>query len=123
MMQQHTPGPWRNDYSPRTGFGRGYGKSQIIAATGQAIAGVVVVQPQAGPMYRGGGFSQETFDELEANARLIAAAPELLEACLAMTNLLQATIVKYVGNGTILTDPEWNRVGQARAAIAKATSP
>ena len=56
-------------------------------------------------------------------APLSDAAPDLLAACLDMTNLLQATIVKYVGNGTILTDAEWNRVGQARATIAKATSP
>ena len=62
--------------------------------------------------------------EDEGNAAFIVkpcnAHEELLAACLDMTNLLQATIVKYVGNGTILTDAEWNQVGQARAAIAKA---
>ena len=114
MTQKHTPGPWRNDYSPSTGFGCGYGKSQIIAAKGQAIAGVAAVQPQAGPMYRDGGLSQETFDELEANARLIAAAPELLEAlkeCLAL-----------VGNDNLPMDTN-DVLDRALAAIAKATSP
>ena len=52
------------------------------------------------------------------NQRKLERYQELMAACLDMTNLLQATIVKYVGNGTILTDAEWNRVGQARAAIA-----
>ena len=56
-----------------------------------------------------------------ANKRKLEAFDDLLAACLAMTNLLQATIVKYVGNGTILTDAEWDQVAQARSAIAKTT--
>ena len=98
MTAKHTPGPWRMKYDV-AGHYNVFGPDRTF-----------IVEVAAH-----GGSAPDN-----ANARLIAAAPELLEACLSMTNLLQATIVKYVGNGTILTDAEWDQVGQARAAIAKA---
>ena len=79
-MASHTAGPWHTDYSPSTGFGSGYGRSQIISADGRAIAGVALVAPNEGELYRNGSFSQEAFDTLEANASLIAAAPDLIES-------------------------------------------
>ena len=44
-------------------------------------------------------------------------APALLEACKEMTLLLQATVVKYVSNGTILTDAERDRISHAWSII------
>ena len=57
---------------------------------------------------------------MPSNIRQLEVFEELLVACSNMTSLLQATITKYVGNGTILTDAEWDLVVQAHAAIAKA---
>lgn len=44
----------------------------------------------------------------------------LLEACKEMTTLLQNTIVKYVSNGTVLTDLEWDKVSHAWGVIKQA---
>jgi len=80
MKNKHTPQPWRsNDFSSSV-YGYIFGDKQAICR-----------------VFLDG-------DECEANARLIAAAPELLEA-------LQG--VMYWDNGK----PEWD---DARAAIAKA---
>lgn len=86
-MSAHTPGPWRYDYE--TGY-----CGEIIASNGKEVA---------------------TFtDEPNApDARLIAAAPELLLALRSLMNLFEqhekvAHITSPVGN-------------YARAAIAKAT--
>lgn len=112
---KHAPGPWKTAYhgidGRHTGMGCGYGESQIIDGKGRAIAGVAAVEPNDGPMYRDGELSQETFDALDANARLIAAAPSLLEA---LVNLLTD-----VQNGELATV---GQVRQAREAIAKATA-
>ena len=54
-MSKHTPGPWR---SPREPNGKGHGW-------------------QAGPAWLG---TEAYSEETAANARLIAAAPELLES-------------------------------------------
>jgi len=118
---KHTPGPWRNDYSPSTGFGCGYGKSQIIDGDNRPIAAVAAVEPPDAPMYEKGEFSQATLDLLEANARLIAAAPELLEACKLLykaweellPNLKNGVVQDY---GLVLTTAPL----KATAAIAKA---
>ncbi len=65
---KHTPGPWvalwANDYLT------GNQPVEIAAPTGHPIAEVVRVDPAAG-------------GDHTANARLIAAAPELLAACMA----------------------------------------
>ena len=79
-MRKHTPGPWRYEYEP--GF-----CGELIAANGTIIA-EFISEPRP------------------PNARLIAAAPELLEA-------LQGLITGAEAMG-------WN-TKKARAAIAKAT--
>jgi len=112
----HTPGPWTHDYSGKdgksTGMGCGYGQSQIIDSKGRALAGVAAVEPDDGsPMYEAGGLSQATFDLLEANARLIAAAPELLAALVALLPLSETRDGHLYGSEFVAAD----------AAIAKAT--
>jgi len=42
---------------------------------------VAAVEPNEGKMYNKIGLSKATFETIEANAKLISAAPELLEAC------------------------------------------
>jgi hypothetical protein len=70
MTTKHTPGPWR------------YVQNQIRAKSGQKIGGVeiseMVCMMPHGPKYPGH----------DANAHLIAAAPDMLEALL----LAEATI-------------------------------
>lgn len=58
----------------------------------------------------------------EANARLIAAAPELLEACVAMAEWVDAHgEIVFVGGGRGVVNPMNNARLLSRAAIAKAT--
>ena len=85
---KHTPRPWDRDGLTIKSFGRG-----IIAEC---------PVPQ-----RGGVF------EVSGNARLIAAAPDLLEA---LQNLLST-------DGFQLMESESKPWQDARAAIAKATAP
>ena len=69
MSTAHTPGPWRCD------------RRDILAADGQCIAKVF-----SGPC--------ATLEEADANARLVAAAPELLRcAVMALEELEEAARV------------------------------
>ena len=89
---QHTPGPWR------------IGK----AVNGNWIEAAHAAQPVsiARTFYEGVGAATE-----DANARLIAAAPELLEALEGLlANLTEGDFISET------------RIDAARAAIAKATA-
>ncbi len=97
-MREHTPGPWEVDGAKvwaRTG-----GSPFLVARTIHPTADHV------GPITAG----------MEANARLIAAAPELLEACEGMLQL-EATIREHFGH-RYPADLDAN-CRRARAAIAK----
>ena len=81
MEVKHVLGPWSNDYGiKKTGFGCGYGKSQIYDGKGRPIAAVAMVEPNTGELYDRGEYSKEAFECLEATSALIAAAPDLLAA-------------------------------------------
>ncbi len=67
---KHTPGPWHMDPEEVTG---GFRIVPKIGDRGLAVA----IQRDAAPAIPGSGIDRAT---AEANARLIAAAPELLEA-------------------------------------------
>lgn len=92
---KHTPGPW---HSRPVGF---RGHMEVFTASDDLIAAL------------------HLRDDTAANARLIAAAPELLaaligaEKCIAksLTHLPPETLAAFAG--------EW--LGEIRAAIAKAT--
>ena len=88
MSTKHTPGPWIPSY---TKIG------SVTAENGAVIAKCMRLTSLSG---------------LEANARLIAAAPELLEA-------LQALETLFAPRACDSTAATW--IDKARAAIAKAT--
>lgn len=100
MEAQHTPGPW----SAEAGYGHHglrldgphgevLGHVRAFVPTGDVAHGMPVMQKWA---------------EGQANAKLIAAAPELLDAVHALLDALPSAT----------THPA---IAQARAAIAKAT--
>ena len=75
-MAKHTPGPWK------LGYGGGYGKGHLYASTPDTSFGNLPLGAAfSPPHYRGGSLSAEAFTTMEANAALIAAAPDLLAAC------------------------------------------
>lgn len=108
MSTKHTPGPWTvlpeevdRDYIRVRGtrLGERYKVANVPTVTGR-------------------GVPAREADETRANARLIAAAPELLEAL----EVLEA----YVANNIVTDYPtgidiEGTAFQRARAAIAKAT--
>ena len=105
----HTPGPWR--YGGQVGAARGY----ILAGlqTPGAPLGIKRVALVAQDLTFAGG-------DPEANARLIAAAPDLLAAC---ADVL-ATHDHFAGRGgdervRIAWSPD--QIARLRAAVAKAT--
>lgn len=101
MSTKHTPGPWHADAA-----------GQITAQADASLPLLdyqvaLTVAPVAGTKGR---------EIREANARLIAAAPELLEA-------LQS-IAEYWNrdqNETAMADACWHAIKTAMAAITKAT--
>jgi hypothetical protein len=99
-MSQHTPGPWRRDGLTTYALNE-HGWNRFSAQ----------VQDPHTPL-----------EELLANARLIAAAPEMLEAL----ELVKAAILNEGGlNDGVVTDTLWvsdieTAVDRIDAAIAKA---
>jgi hypothetical protein len=88
-MTDYAPGPW---HAHKTGIVTFYGTRRIQVATARQ------------PLF--------TAECQEANARLIAAAPDLLEACQTLATLLDTD--DWIATGRL-------SVKQAQAAIAKAT--
>ena len=100
---KHTPGPWR---TKREGFSTVYVEARIDGGLIQEVAA-------CGPTEAG-------LEQQEANARLIAAAPELLDALIALLGVAPS---KAPGAGLIVGAEEKhaNALQAARAAIKKAT--
>lgn len=92
-MEKHTKGPWKASHNPsseiREGFQIGMWERDVTANTG------------FGPSATGIG---ETREEADANAHLIAAAPDLLS----LAKMFEAHIMGHrVGNyGKLFTGPE-----------------
>lgn len=96
----HTPGPWRVEGDALRGW-----EHRVTAATfdNRDMRLTVADIPNA--------YNLAKLDpEVEANARLIAAAPDLLEACRVLTNTDAGDAMTRLARGLEL----------ARAAIAKA---
>ncbi len=92
METKHTPGPWKRAHHGH------YNQIQIY--TKNIYHPLAVVQNQ---------------EDMQANARLIAAAPDMLEALAAMVDMFERHIEGRSG-----PDDASNRWDMARAAIAKA---
>ena len=94
METKHTPGPWNLDKR----------QEKLMGANGQSIV-----------VWNSGlSFGNRT-EEAEANARLIASAPELLAACSRAFNL-----IKESGFSSGLIEEEFDgTLNQLDAAIAK----
>ena len=96
-MIEHTPGPWewRGDYSVAT----------VPDTDGSFIRIADIMQPIRLPQF-------DSLGQWNANARLIAAAPELLAACEAVATYLESF-------DPVIDEDEaiWE---QLKAAIAKA---
>ena len=73
-MSEHTPGPWTALDTTKSTFGMG----SVVAALGQTTGGVHWCVAAVGEYVRD--------EELEANAYLIEAAPDLLEAAKGLTD-------------------------------------
>ena len=110
MADKHTPGPWRTGREDMQSYD---------GATGEPFASVYCDDERA-EMHLGEKLPYDiarTFgDECKANARLIAAAPELLESLkefVGLANFDADTVPK--------TTEEWDAmVAKAEAVIAKA---
>jgi hypothetical protein len=104
MEAKHTPGPWNTD------------EQVIFASSGEAVASTW----KFGQFDVGGRGSHA---EADANARLIAAAPELLAALKSALSWITVLTETSPGNAEDMRDMEHKRDylgAELRAAIAKA---
>ncbi len=106
-MSKHTPGPWVADWTRA-------GKTawKVVGADGRGVSTVLVSQDRPAA-------------EKEANARLIAAAPDLLEAAKDVTAMLELFAdelrIKESADGiSRQSDDAFRKLADLRAAIAKA---
>lgn len=72
----HTPGPWSRQ-----------GQWQLRTDTGDWVDAECMEAPKWGII---GAWLDASSDESEANARLVAAAPELLESCRRLLEIVEA---------------------------------
>lgn len=111
---KHTPGPW--EYAPSTDAHGPY----VSGPYGDVADCYTMTNPNHAAVVNGGDSQPHHFcgEEADANARLIASAPELLEALEAMIN----NYVALANSGDCGNwDPEEEpQIIAARAAIAKA---
>jgi hypothetical protein len=106
MSTQYTTGPWQlSEYTWKDGSGT-YRRVEQVEEFGDVVASVCI-----------GHSANHTLDVCaDANARLIASAPDLLEA---LQDLFDADMEHVLmGDGK---DDQIEAIAKARAAIAKAT--
>lgn len=116
MSAKHTPGPWSVPH-----FARAHGCGCRYVFAGEYLGGIAEVYVDNGKMPSGGGNDCPSVDEATANARLIAAAPDLLSA---LRELLALGEQESIEDGELeeaIEDGELEEAkAAARAAIAKA---
>lgn len=106
-MSKHTPGPWRNDWWCAMTRGQAINHTKISIVAGPL--GQVLAQLEGAPS-----------DLRTANARLMAAAPELLEACREAHAALLHMATQHAALRTHCVCILCEAVPMAAAAIAKA---
>ncbi len=120
-MRKHTPGPWSVID----------GNKDVIAGNKEDFCPIQGCGCCGSPWVSDAKFS-DTSDEAKANARLIAAAPDLLEALKIAASYMESMwfqIDAEYGSGSPTNDQmekqirsgEWPEMSAIRAAIAKAT--
>lgn len=112
MMFKGTPGPW--DYVPSNVIHGPY--VSCAWGAGDICDGYVMSNPDSLSI-RNGGIREpihHQYDEADANMRLVAAAPELLEALVELQSWCQGY------ENTIQNEMAVKYLDKARAAIAKA---
>jgi hypothetical protein len=110
LKDEHTPGPWRREK---------YRDSENYSLT------IVADNPYGDKwgtwaVAHAHGWGGDDHHQSEANARLIAAAPDLLEACERMLPFLVEFCNLYPAHSDQVAVPRAFALGNARAAIAKA---
>ena len=115
QTEPHTPGPWFTamDYECETLVRAGDSKTGMRVATTFASHA-----EQANAEAR-----LKRIRINEANARLIAAAPELLEALDQLAGNAEIARFMIVDEDGVVSSALWDTIQQARAAIKKATQP
>jgi len=110
MTSSHTPGPWRFEIDG-TIRSPSFGGAQMADYRGSIICDLkpaVGIEDWTKPVAR-----RHAIPEAQANAHLIAAAPELLQALQLVTPILESLNGKCTGDTAM--------IARIRAAIAKAT--
>jgi len=113
MTEKHTPGPWEVVSFEDMGYKYHDIKKRYSESSGD-VGEVCTVSP-----YAGGYAEVVDDDEIEANARLIAAAPDLLEVLLKVDACLQEYI-EFLDSERFSNDDEVELLVLVQAAIAKA---
>ena len=103
-MSKHTPGPWT------------LGKGTVRVRTEENEQGHTRLVAECYTTNQGIRYPYD-FEEREANARLIASAPELLDVLKDLLYDLD-TVDSHALNETVL--PIWEDIDRAKAIIAKA---
>jgi len=108
MKTKHTPGPWQfRSMPPR--------KYYVFADPINYYGDIALVNQ----------YSENSEEHAKANAKLIAAAPELLEVCIALVDHMQS-MRKYVAEnsnlrGVIIEEVAAAKMWEGEKAIKKAT--
>lgn len=110
---QHTPGDWHLELGP----GNGIAKPKILTESREKVIATIEFPNEVAD-------TPEDFAEAYANARIIWAAPALLQACEAQhkaLDILMAMLIQRDTDFKPTTCPAWTAVVAGNAAISKAS--
>lgn len=124
-MNKHTPGPWKSHVDNQSEY-----THTVTAHARPGTSPIIGAGFQEGNKNLAGYIADDLNERLklrndshdEADARLIAAAPELLEACHCALADLEGIMPELDCDGD-RSHPGWQTIDELTAAIAKATTP